>query len=119
MLRTEVLGKPALVSLDTGANRTDLNQNFADRFPDIVAAGKKSSADLNGIGGSQTFASVELKELIFTIGSRRVPLRPAVVTMQRNSVAGGECCIANAGHDLLKQGRGFILDLAAMTLRLR
>ena len=119
VLRTEVLGKPALVSLDTGANRTDLNQNFADRFPDIVAAGKKSSADLNGIGGSQTFASVELKELIFTIGSRRVPLRPAVVTMQRNSVAGGECCIANAGHDLLKQGRGFILDLAAMTLRLR
>ena len=119
VLRAEVLGKVVLASLDTGANRTDLNSNFADLFPDVVARGKKGSSDLNGIGGTQTFASVELPELIFTIGSRPVPLRPAVITMQRNSGAGGECCIANAGHDLLKQGRGFVLDLARMTLQLR
>ncbi len=67
----------------------------------------------------QTFASVELPELIFTIGSRPVPLRPAVITMQRNSGAGGECCIANAGHDLLKHGQGFVLNLSTMTLQLR
>ena len=86
-------------ALDTGANSTDLNANFADLFPDVVAKGKKGSADLNGIGGTQTFASVELPELIFTIASRPVRVRPAVITMQRNSGAGGECCIANAGHD--------------------
>lgn len=74
---------------------------------------------MNGIGGTQTFASVELPELIFTIGARTVPVRPAVITMQRNGAAGGECCIANGGHDLLKQGRGFVLDLATMTLELR
>ena len=96
-----------------------MNANFANLFPDIVATGKKGSADLNGIGGTKTFASVELPELIFTIGSSRLPLRPAVITMQQNSVAGGECCIANAGHDLLKQGQGFLLNLATMTLQVR
>jgi len=119
VVRAEVLGKGVLASFDTGANSTELNANFADQFPDAVAGGKKGSAELNGIGGTQTFASVELPELIFTIGSRAVPVRPAVITMQRNGTAGGECCIANAGHDLLKQGQGFVLDLSTMTLQLR
>jgi predicted aspartyl protease len=119
VLRAGVLGKEVRSSLDTGAISTDLNANFADLFPDAVAAGKKGSSDLNGIGGTQTFPSVELAELIFTIGPRPVPLRPAVVTMQRNSGAGGECCVANAGLDLLKQGAGFVLDLSTMTLQLR
>jgi len=101
-----------LAALDTGAISTDLNANFADLFPDVVAGGKKGSSDITGVGGTQTFASVELPELIFTIGSRPVPLRPAVITMQRNSGAGGECCIANAGHDLLKHGQGFVLNLS-------
>ena len=108
-----------LASFDTGANSTDLNANFADLFPDVVAGGKKGSSDSSGVGGTRTFASVEVAELIFTIGSRPVPLRPAVVTMQRNAVAGGECCIANAGHDLLKHGQGFVLNLSTMTLQLR
>jgi predicted aspartyl protease len=119
VLRAEVLGKPVLASFDTGANRTDLNANFADLFPDVVAGGKKGSSDSSGVGGTRTFASVELPELLFTIGLRPVPLRPAVVTMQRNAVAGGECCIANAGHDLLKHGQGFVLNLSTMTLQLR
>jgi predicted aspartyl protease len=119
VLRADVFGKEVLAALDTGANSTDLNANFADLFPDVVASGKKGSSDLTGVGGTQTLASVELPELIFTIGSRPVPLRPAVITMQRNSVAGGECCVANAGHDLLKQGQGFVLNLSTMTLELR
>jgi predicted aspartyl protease len=119
VVRAEVLGRPVLASFDTGANSTDLNVNFADLFPDIVARGKKGTSDISGGGGTRTFASVELPELIFTIGSRLVPLRPAVVTMQRNAGAGGECCIANAGHDLLKHGQGFVLDMSRMTLQLR
>jgi hypothetical protein len=119
VLRAEALGKTVLAALDTGANSTDLNANFADLFPDAVARGKKGSAALTGVGGTQSFDSVELPELIFTIGSRAVPLRPAVITMQRNGAAGGECCVANAGHDLLKQGQGFVLDLSRMTLQLR
>jgi len=97
VIRAEVLGRRVLAALETGANSTDLNANFADLFPDVVASGKKGSSDITGVGGTQTFASVEQPELIFTIGSRLVPLRPAVITKQRNSGAGGECCIANAG----------------------
>jgi predicted aspartyl protease len=118
VLRAEVLGKEVLAAFDTGANSTDLNANFADLFPDAVAKGKKGASDITGVGGTQTFASVELPELIFTIGSKPVPLRPAVVTMQRNSGAGGECCIANAGNDLLKNAQGFVLNLSMMTLQL-
>jgi predicted aspartyl protease len=119
VVRAEVLGTQVLASFDTGANTTDLNANFADRFPAVVATGKKGSAETTGVGGTRAFESVELPELIVTIGSRPVPLRPALVTMQRNSGAGGDCCIGNAGHDLLKQGRGFVLNLATMTLELR
>jgi hypothetical protein len=119
VLRASVLGRSVLASLDTGANSTDLNANFADQFPDLVAKGRQGSAHLSGVGGTQRFTSVELPELTLTIASRAVLLRPAVVTMQRNSVAGGECCVANAGHDLLTQGDGFTLDLSRMTLQLR
>lgn len=119
VLRADVLGKEVRAALDTGANSTDLNANFADLFPDVVAAGKKGSSEITGVGGTQAFASVELPELTFTIGSRPVPLRPAIVTMQRNSVAGGDCCIGNAGHDLLKRAQGFVLNLSTMTLQLR
>jgi predicted aspartyl protease len=118
VLRASVLGRDVRTTLDTGANSTDLNANFADMFPDVIASGARGSAALNGVGGTQTFASVELPQLVFTIGSRAVTLRPAVVTMQRNATAGGECCVGNAGHDLLKQVPGFTLDLSAMTLQL-
>jgi predicted aspartyl protease len=118
VLRAEVLGKQVLAAFDTGANSTDLNANFADLFPQAVADGRRGSSDITGVGGTQTFASVELPELIFSIGSRQVPLRPAVVTMQRNASAGGECCVANVGHDLLKHGPGFVLNLSTMTLQL-
>jgi predicted aspartyl protease len=119
VLQASVLGTNVLASLDTGANSTALNANFADQFPDLVAKGQTRSDDLNGIGGTRTFAAVELPEVAFMIASKRLLLRPAVVTMQRNSVGGGECCVANAGHDLLKQGQGFTLDLSRMTLQLR
>ena len=39
-LRADVLGRSVLTTLDTGADSTDLNANFADLFPDVVAAGK-------------------------------------------------------------------------------
>lgn len=119
VLRANVLSQDVQVALDTGANTTSLNANFADAFPDFIATGKKGTDALSGIGGTRTFESIELAELVLTIGSQPVLLRPAVVTMQRISTAGGKCCIGNAGHDLLKQGQGFTIDLSRMTLRLR
>ena len=97
VLRAEVLGKRVLTTFDTGANGTDLNGNFADLFPDVVAGGKKGSADIRAASAARgPFASVELPELIFTIGSRPgsfAPGRHHDAAKQR--YAGGECCIAN------------------------
>ena len=117
--RAGVLDRFVNASLDTGANTTELNANFADMFPDVVAKGRKASGSITGIGGTQTFESIELAELRILLGSKSVIARPAVVTMQRHATAGGECCIGNFGHDLLKQAAGFTIDLTTMTLVLR
>ena len=106
------------MTFDTGASTSDLNANFGDVFPDIVAAGKRGTQEITGAGGTRTFDSVELPEVAFTIGSSEVALRPARVTLQRLIVIGGECCVGNAGHDLLTQTQGFTIDFGAMTLRL-
>jgi predicted aspartyl protease len=119
VLRTQVLGKPVVMTLDTGANTTSLNANVAAMFPEAVAKGKKGTDTFTGVGGAKTFESIDLPGLVFSIGSSEVSLKPAIVTMQRVATAGGECCVGNAGHDLLQQGRGFTIDLTTMTLQLR
>lgn len=119
LLSADVLGRRVLTTFDTGANTTELNANFAALFPDVIAGnGKKGTSEITGIAGAQTFESVELPEVAFGIGAMNVALRPANVTLQRIQIMGGECCIGNAGHDLLKQGRGFSIDFGTMTLTL-
>jgi hypothetical protein len=41
----------------------------------------------------------------------------SVICFRRIGLIGGECCVGNAGGDLLKE-TGFTIDFAAMTLRL-
>lgn len=118
LLRTRVFGRDVLTTLDTGASTTDLNANFADTFPQAVQGAKKGTTDITGVGGTQTFDSLEIPEVIFGIGPGEVLLRPATITLQRIGVIGGECCVGNAGQDLLKQAAGFTIDFSTMTLRL-
>jgi len=117
LLRTRVFGRDVLTTFDTGATTTDLNANFADMFPQAVQGAKKGTSDITGVGGTQTFDSLEIPEVRFGIGPAEALLRPATVTLQRIGVIGGECCVGNAGNDLLKQ-TGFTIDFSAMTLRL-
>ena len=119
VVRASVLDRFVNASLDTGANTTELNANFADLFPDVVAKGRKASGAITGIGGTQTYESIELAELRILLGGKPVIARPAVVTMQRHAIGGGVCCVGNFGHDLLKQTSGFTIDLTTMTLVLR
>jgi predicted aspartyl protease len=121
LIEAEVLGKRVLATLDTGASTTDLNANFADLFPEVLSRdGKPGRQDITGAGGTQTFDSFELRELTFSIGQRRPLLRPAIVTLQRMPLmGGGDCCIGNAGLDLLTQGMGFSIDFATMTLTIQ
>jgi predicted aspartyl protease len=116
LLRTRVLGRDVLATLDTGASSTDLNANFAETFPQAVQDAKKGTADITGVGGTQRFDSLEIPEVRFRIGPAEVSLRPATITLQRVSVIGGECCVGNAGQDLLKVV-GFTIDFSTMTLQ--
>lgn len=118
LLRTRVFGRDVLTTFDSGASTTDLNANFASTFPQAVQGAKKGTTDITGVGGTQTFDSLEIPQVTFGIGPAEVLLRPATVTLQRIRVIGGECCVGNAGQDLLKQAAGFTIDLSAMTLRL-
>jgi clan AA aspartic protease (TIGR02281 family) len=117
LLQMRVFGRDVVTVLDTGANTTDLNANFANMFPQAIQGAKKGTADITGVGGTQTFESLEIPELIFGIGPAEVLLRPATITLQRVALVGGECCVGNSGQDLLKH-TGFAIDFSAMTLRL-
>ena len=83
LLRTRVFGRDVLTTLDTGATTTDLNANFATTFPQAVQGAKKGTADITGVGGTQTFDSLEIPDVIFRIGPAEVSLRPATITLQR------------------------------------
>jgi Aspartyl protease len=117
LLRTRVFGREVLTTLDTGAETTDLNANFATTFPQAVQGAKKGTTEIIGVGGTLAFDSLEIPEVTFGIGPAEVLLRPATITLQRIGTIGGECCVGNAGDDLLKAA-GFTIDFAAMTLRL-
>lgn len=107
-------------TLDTGAETTDLNSNFAEAFAALVEKqGVRGAHDITGLGGTQSLDAVTLPEVIFGIGSARAPLRPAHVTMQRIGGIGGACCIGNLGLDVLTETGALTIDLSAMILHLR
>jgi predicted aspartyl protease len=105
-----------LVTLDTGAEGTDLHIGFADEFPSLLnELGKKDSTEVKGVGQAERFNSVTLPELTFQVGGSKTVLRPAHVILKQ---LGPKCCVGNFGVDLLKQGHAFKIDFDAMTLRL-
>jgi predicted aspartyl protease len=81
LLRMRVFGRDVLTTFDSGAITTDLNANFADTFPQAVQGAKKGTTDITGVGGTETFDSLEIPEVIFGIGPAEVSLRPATVTL--------------------------------------
>jgi hypothetical protein len=120
LLKAEALSQTVILALDTGAISTDLNANFATQFRSLVDRGKRTTQDITGVGGTRTFDALELPEVAFTIGSKQVFLRPATITLQRVVQIGGECCVGNAGLDLLmRQSSSVTIDLTTMTLRLQ
>jgi predicted aspartyl protease len=119
LLRMKAFDKDVLTLFDTGAQTTDLTANFAAAFPDVVRRGEKSTKELTGIGGTHTAESVRLPSIAFTIGDRVATLRPAHVVLENFPGMGADCCVGNAGSDLVKQGAGFAIDLTRMTLTLR
>jgi hypothetical protein len=102
-------------TLDTGAESTDLYLPFADRFPALIRAGTKTSADIRGVGNQQTMDSITVPEVRFELGGESVTLKPAHVLMKD---FGAKNCIGNFGIDLLMQVHAFRIDFSAMRLDL-
>jgi len=107
-------------TLDTGAETTDLNSNFAKQFSSLIErVGKKGSTQVTGAGGTAVIESMTIPDLAVDIGGTATTLRPANITMQKNAALGGQCCIGNLGLDLLRQTGDLTIDFRTMTLRLR
>jgi hypothetical protein len=117
VLAAEVSGQRVFLTLDTGAETTDLNGNFVRQFPS--PAGITDTTSVQGLGGTSVMRSVTLPQVTVTIGDAAPVLRPAHATMQDNAAIGGGCCVGNIGLDLLLQRGEVTIDFSAMTLRLR
>jgi hypothetical protein len=112
--------RQAFMTLDTGAETTDLNANFAAEFArEIQDVGTKDTTSVSGVGGTAVIDSVTLPKLDFDIGGKSATLRAARVTMQENPALGGRCCVGNIGLDLLLQRGAVTIDFSEMTLRVR
>lgn len=113
-VKFHLAGRTALAALDTGAINTDLYRGLALKFPSLLQAGKKTKAEIRGVGGAESYESVLLAELPFQIGEFHAILRNTSVLMDRSvrSYAG------NFGMDVLKQGTAFKIDFTAMKLEL-
>ncbi len=111
-------GTDVFTSLDTGAMTTDVYSGFARRFPEYLAQhGTKSTNEIRGIGGAETFEAINVPELSLIIGGQQVWLRPVSVMTEHETWR--KWVVANLGKDLLMQTGGFRIDFGAMRLSLR
>src|SRR4029453_6182860 len=118
LLSAQVEGEPQFLALDTGAETTDLNANFARAYAALLdKGGVKSTTDVAGAGGTSTIESVTVPQVSMNIAGSSVLLKPAPVTKQDNVAMGGRCCVGNIGLDLLLQTGTLTIDFVHMTLR--
>lgn len=115
VLRAGFQDQTILATLDTGAETSDLYLGFYEQFRDLVdRLGTKESKKVEGVGTMEIFESMSIPELRFRIGGSETVLRPAHVLMKK---IGSSCCVGNFGIDLLRQGRDYVIDFRAMTVR--
>jgi hypothetical protein len=108
---------PLLMSLDTGAQLTYLYPAFTTALPAVVAAGKKETKKVTGVGGSSDFDSTLLDSVTLTIGGRDVTLKPAHVLAKDNTPV-SKWFAGNVGMDLLNQPSTTTIDWSWMTISL-
>ncbi len=101
-------------SLDTGAVDTDLNQGFAEKLPELVAAGQKERRAITGLGGSNKYDSVLLGPVVFHFPGRDITLKAPHVFVS-HSLGKWD---GNLGNDILGQANTVTLDFKAMALSL-
>lgn len=115
IVQLTVKGKPLIFSLDTGAVDTDLNESFGKAFPELLAAGKKETRPIEGLGGSVRYDSVLLEPVTFAVGGRDVTLKAPHV-FPAHSLGSFD---GNLGHDILDQANSVTIDFRRMALQLQ
>jgi hypothetical protein len=110
-------GQDVWTALDTGAMNTDVYAPFAKRFADYLKQnGNPGHTEIRGMGGADTFDSIDVPALQLQLAERDVVLRPARILTKRSERR--DWIFANVGKDLLTQTSGFTLDFRAMKLTL-
>ena len=111
-------GTEVFMSVDTGAMTTDVYSGFARSFPEYLRQhGTKSTNEIRGIGGTETFEAIHVPELPLTVGGQQVSLKP--VSIMTSHETWRKWVVANLGKDILMQTGGFRIDFGAMSLSLR
>lgn len=118
MLKAGFDGQEILTSLDLGATTTDIYASFGEQFAEYLKKnGTPGRNEIRGVGGAETYDSIDVPELQFEVGGRDVVLKPAHVYTKQNSPR--RWILANFGKDLLTQAPEFTVDFGAMRLSLQ
>lgn len=114
IVEVAVDGRSLIFSLDTGAADSDLNAGFARALPELVARGRKETRAITGMGGSESYDSVLLGPVTFSVGGYDVVLMAHHVfpTHSLGSFDG------NMGHDILDKAKSVSIDFKSMALEL-
>jgi hypothetical protein len=117
LIRVQYSDRPLEFVLDTGNQAgTELWERFARDFPDVVRAGRKSTARVHQIGGSAEQQIVAIAELRLGVGEWDGVLRPANVF---SPPIGNDRQHGNLGLDVLSQAAEVMIDFQAMSVTVR
>lgn len=99
--------------IDTGARRTGFSMRAARDFPALVQGAETRSTTLGGAGGEITHDdALAIASIDVNAGGRTVTLQDVRVTENDRNQHG------LIGQDLLRSGRGYVLDFDAMRFEL-
>lgn len=115
--RVQLSGQPLDLVLDTGnQGGTQLWERFARDFPELASTGRRSTRQVQQIGGSADREVIAIPELRLRVGGFDSLLRPANIF---SKPVGNDLQHGNLGLDLLSQAAEVIVDFRAMSLTAR
>lgn len=114
LARSETAGRTLRLFVDTGAKATHLFANAAQASPQLLRQARRQAHTLGGAGGSSTDdAARKLPALTLQVGTRRATLADVALLSRVAPDRDGA-----VGQDLLRQGRGYVMDFERMCLSL-
>lgn len=114
LARSEAAGQTLRLFVDTGARSTQLFRNAVDEAPQLMNGTVTRAHTLGGAGGTSTDEAARvLPRLDLRLGDGTVELLDVVLLSKAATDRHGA-----VGQDLLRQGRGYVMDFERMCLSL-